>query len=170
MHSRSRCVFVPRRSTSLYLLFHHLRRKDFPPIPALSIPRPPPRVHCFNFYTSLSFHYIYSYVYFTQYTSSMFYRHCNVLSIDKLYFINTYKFVFPNPPPIYSTFFLNLLFIPGTRLRSCLRHCATSRKVAGSIPDGVIGIFNSHNPSGRTMVLVLTQPPTEMSTRSISWG
>jgi hypothetical protein len=27
-----------------------------------------------------------------------------------------------------------------------LRHCATSRKVAGSIPDGVIGIFHCHNP------------------------
>ena len=35
-----------------------------------------------------------------------------------------------------------------------------SRKVAGSIPDGVIGIFNSHNPSGRTMALGLTQPLT----------
>jgi hypothetical protein len=23
-----------------------------------------------------------------------------------------------------------------------LRHCATSRKVAGSIPDGVIGVFH----------------------------
>ena len=30
------------------------------------------------------------------------------------------------------------------------RHCATSRKVAGSIPDGVIWIFNWHNPSGRS--------------------
>ena len=29
-----------------------------------------------------------------------------------------------------------------TRWRSWLRHCATSRKVAGSIPDGVIGIFH----------------------------
>jgi hypothetical protein len=28
-----------------------------------------------------------------------------------------------------------------------LGHCATSRKVAGSIPDGVIGIFHWHNPS-----------------------
>jgi hypothetical protein len=28
-----------------------------------------------------------------------------------------------------------------TRWRSWLRHCATSRKVAGSIPDGVTGIF-----------------------------
>jgi hypothetical protein len=28
------------------------------------------------------------------------------------------------------------------RWRSWLRHCATSRMVAGSIPDGVIGIFH----------------------------
>ena len=35
-----------------------------------------------------------------------------------------------------------------------LRHCATSRKVAGSFPDCVIG----HNPSGRTPALGLTQP------------
>jgi len=50
-----------------------------------------------------------------------------------------------------------------------LRHCATSRKVAGSIPDGFIGICHWHNPSGRTMALRLTQPLTEMSNRSISW-
>jgi hypothetical protein len=30
----------------------------------------------------------------------------------------------------------------GTRWHSWLRHCATSRKVAGLIPDGVIGIFH----------------------------
>ena len=57
----------------------------------------------------------------------------------------------------------------GTRWRSWLRHCATSRKVAGSIPDGVIGIFLWHNPSSRTMALRSTQPLTEMSTRNISW-
>jgi hypothetical protein len=51
-----------------------------------------------------------------------------------------------------------------------LRHCATSRNVLGSIPDGVIGIFHLHTPSGRTMDLGLTQPLTEMSTRNISWG
>ena len=39
-----------------------------------------------------------------------------------------------------------------------LRCCATNRKVAGSIPDGVIGIFHSHNPSDRTMALVSTPP------------
>jgi hypothetical protein len=58
----------------------------------------------------------------------------------------------------------------GTRWRSWLRHCATSRKVTGSIPDGVIGIFHLHNPSGRTIALGSTQPLTEMSTRNISWG
>ena len=49
-----------------------------------------------------------------------------------------------------------------------LRHCATSWKVAGSIPDGVIGIFHSHNPSGCTMALGSTQPLIELSTRNIS--
>jgi hypothetical protein len=32
-----------------------------------------------------------------------------------------------------------------------LRYCATNPKVAGSIPDGVIGIFHWHNLSDRTM-------------------
>ena len=58
----------------------------------------------------------------------------------------------------------------GTRLRSWLRHCATSQKVAGLIPDDVVGIFHGHNPAGRTMALGLTQPLTEMSTKNISWG
>jgi len=57
----------------------------------------------------------------------------------------------------------------GTRWCSRLRHCATSRKVTGSIPDVVIGIFYRHNPFGCTMALRLTQPLTEMSTRNISW-
>ena len=45
----------------------------------------------------------------------------------------------------------------GTLWRSWLRHCPTSQKVAGSIPDGVIGMF--YNPSGRTVSLGPTQPP-----------
>jgi hypothetical protein len=44
----------------------------------------------------------------------------------------------------------------GTRWRSWLRHCTTSRKVAGSI-------FHCHNPFGRTMALGSTQALTEMS-------
>ena len=52
-----------------------------------------------------------------------------------------------------------------TRWRIWLRHCATSRKVAGSVLYGVIRIFHWHNPSDRT--LESTQPLTEMSTRKI---
>jgi len=51
----------------------------------------------------------------------------------------------------------------GTLVRSWLRHCCTSRKFSGSIPDGVMEI------SGRTMALKLTHPLTEMSTRNLSW-
>ena len=58
------------------------------------------------------------------------------------------------------------MYIWGTRWLSCLRHCATSRKVEGSIPNGVIEY--SFRP--RTTALGLTQPLTEMSTRNISWG
>ena len=42
----------------------------------------------------------------------------------------------------------------GTAVAQWLRCWATNRKVAGSIPDGVIGIFHSQNPSDRTMALV----------------
>jgi hypothetical protein len=42
------------------------------------------------------------------------------------------------------------------------------RKVAGSIHDGVIGIFHWLNPSSRAMALGSTQPVTEMSTRTSS--
>jgi hypothetical protein len=58
----------------------------------------------------------------------------------------------------------------GHAWRSWLRHCATSRMVASSIPDGDIGIFHWSNPSGRNMTPGSTQPLTEMSTRNISWG
>jgi hypothetical protein len=48
----------------------------------------------------------------------------------------------------------------------CLRHCDTSRKVEGSIPEGVIDIILP--PA--LWPLGSTQPLTEMSTRNISWG
>jgi hypothetical protein len=53
---------------------------------------------------------------------------------------------------------------------SCLRHCATSLKVAGSISDEVIRFFNSSNPTSRTRALGSTQPLTEMSTRNLPGG
>ena len=57
----------------------------------------------------------------------------------------------------------------GTAVAQWLRCCATNQKVAGSIPDGAIGIFHWHNPSDCTMALGSTHPLTERSTRRISW-
>jgi hypothetical protein len=51
-----------------------------------------------------------------------------------------------------------------------LRHCATSRKIASSIPDGITEIFQWLNTSGRIVTLGSTHPLTEMSTRNPSWG
>jgi hypothetical protein len=51
-----------------------------------------------------------------------------------------------------------------------LRHSTTSWKVAGSIHDEVMGVFNLYNPSSRTMTLGSTQPLTEMSMRNLPGG
>ena len=57
----------------------------------------------------------------------------------------------------------------GVAVAEWLRCCATNRKVAGSIPDNV-GIFYWHKILPVALwPWVPTQPPTEMSTRSISW-
>ena len=64
---------------------------------------------------------------------------------------------------LLCNFLINYLSI----WRSWLRYCATSRKIAGLIPDGVTGIF--HIPC-RTMALRSTQPLTEVSTRDNSKG
>jgi hypothetical protein len=58
----------------------------------------------------------------------------------------------------------------GTRYRSWLKHYATSQKVAGSIPDEVIGFFSLPNPSSRNTALGSTQPLTEMSIRNLPGG
>jgi hypothetical protein len=81
------------------------------------------------------------------------------------------------PPHLISNFLIpeafifgNILNFLGTALAQWLRYCTTNQKVANSLPDGVIGSFHWRNPSDRTMALGSTQPLTEMSTRSISWG
>jgi hypothetical protein len=51
-----------------------------------------------------------------------------------------------------------------------LRHYATSRKVAGSIPDEVIEFLILLNPSTRIMALGSTQPLTDINTRNLPWG
>ena len=43
-------------------------------------------------------------------------------------------------------------------------------EVAGSIPDGIVGIFHWYNPSGRTMAQRSTQSLIEIFTRNISSG
>jgi hypothetical protein len=53
---------------------------------------------------------------------------------------------------------------------SVLGHYATSRKIAGSIPDEITGFFNLPNPSSRTMALGSTHPLTEMNTRNLPGG
>jgi hypothetical protein len=58
----------------------------------------------------------------------------------------------------------------GTRHRSWLSHYATSRKVAGSYPDEVIGFLNLPYPSSRIKALGSTQTLTEMSTRCLPGG
>ena len=68
------------------------------------------------------------------------------------------------------SFYFPTISSVGTAVVQWLRCCATNRKFAGSIPGGVIGIFHGHDSSDRTMALGSTQPLTEMSTRSNSWG
>jgi hypothetical protein len=43
-------------------------------------------------------------------------------------------------------------------------------KVAVSVPEEVIGFFDSPNPSNHTMALASTQPLTEISTRNLPEG
>ena len=63
-----------------------------------------------------------------------------------------------------------ILSVRRTRCRSCLRQCATSRQVAGSVPSEVIGIFYSLTPSGHVRALGSTQPLIEISSNDLSWG
>jgi hypothetical protein len=58
----------------------------------------------------------------------------------------------------------------GTRWRSRLTYYATSRKVAGSIPDEVIRYICWPNPSSRITALSLTQALTEVSARNLTGG
>jgi hypothetical protein len=70
------------------------------------------------------------------------------------------------PPNICSI----LIAVWATQWCSWLRHCTTSQKVTGLIPDGVTGIFHWLIPSSCTMALGLTQPLTEICARGIFFG
>ena len=62
--------------------------------------------------------------------------------------LSTFKsFLSTRVPPVLQVFPLQSFTLPlgsrmGTAVAQCLRCCATNRKVAGSIPAGVIGNFH----------------------------
>ena len=69
----------------------------------------------------------------------------------------------------YNMYYVRYLSKGATQWRRSSRPCVTSREVAGSIPDIVIDIFHLHNPTGRTMALQSTQPPTGVP-EIFPWG
>jgi hypothetical protein len=71
--------------------------------------------------------------------------------------VKSFLFYVANPKVFAAVLFARAHSLYGQR---GLSHCATSRKVAGSIADGSVGIFHWPNPSGRTRVLESTQPET----------
>jgi hypothetical protein len=68
---------------------------------------------------------------------------------------------------IYIYIYIHTHTCRGTQKRSWLWHYATSRKVAGSIPDQVMVFFSWPNPSSPSVALGSTQPLTEMNTRNL---
>jgi len=66
--------------------------------------------------------------------------------------------------------FSSLYMAVETAVAQWLRCCAANRKVAGSIPNGVNGIFHCHNPFDRTMALGSTHPLTERVPVAFSGG
>jgi hypothetical protein len=61
-----------------------------------------------------------------------------------------------------------LRYKPGHAVAQVVQALRYKLKVMGSIPDGVTGIFQGHNPTSHTKAMGTTQPLTEMSTRNIS--
>ena len=57
----------------------------------------------------------------------------------------------------------------GTPWRCWLGHCATSRKAAGSMPDGAIEIFLCYIPSG-SLWREVDSACKKNEYRNISWG
>ena len=72
-------------------------------------------------------------------------------------------------PAMHKTFNLpDVKQCTGQAVAQFGEQCATSWKVAGSIPDGLTRNFHRRNPFGPTVVLGSIQPLAEMSTRNIS--
>ena len=93
--------------------------------------------------------------------------HCFSKYCVYLTYASTMFWVF-RPHCIYCSGYMTVFW--DTQWHSWWRHCSTSWKVTGLIPDGVVGILHWLDPSSYTVALGLIQPLTEMSTRSTSWG
>ena len=94
-------------------------------------------IHLFIYlFAYFLFHYLCIYLLVIYLLYYLFYYLCIYLLVIYLLFYLFFYFI---------SLFLIYLFICNpwsTRWRSWLRQCATSRKVAGSIADGVVGIFS----------------------------
>ena len=70
----------------------------------------------------------------------------SILKLVHTLILQLFKFHFNNIRPIYCRFPPVYIYIyiypPGTVVAQWLRCCSTNRKVAGSIPVGVIGMFH----------------------------
>jgi hypothetical protein len=75
-------------------------------------------------------------------------------------------------PPVcrVCVFVVVVIVVGGTRWRRWLRHCCTSRKVAGSIPDIVIRSFHWRTTSGRSMALGVISGPNKNEYREYCVG
>jgi len=88
---------------------------------------------------------------------------CNTCTLNRcILWICTLSFhKFSRLPPRIKIYHLDPLMDGSMTWYSWLRHCATSWKVPGSIPDGAIVIFNWYNPACCTVALGLPQPVTQ---------
>jgi hypothetical protein len=74
------------------------------------------------------------------------------------------------PRPSSLSLYRRLNYLATRYSAVILQFYATSRKVAGSIPNEVTGFFQFTYPSSRAMTLPSTRPLTEMSTRNLPGG
>jgi hypothetical protein len=118
-----------------------------------STPHPPPNLNFLDPY------FIFMYVHYNHWHRTTAHLQLNILlyfnlqgvrselktfivdSITTVEFITVITFVAETSEYV-DKMWINLCKLWSTRWRSWLRHYATNRKVAGSISDGVIGIFH----------------------------
>jgi hypothetical protein len=74
------------------------------------------------------------------------------------------------PPVLPREKVFSTLTLVSIKYMFAMEDYTTSRKVAGSIPDEVIGFFNLPNSSSQTMALGSNQPLEELSTRNLPGG